>query len=201
MTSPLRVYLVRHGETAWSLSGQHTGRTDLPLTPHGEAMARMLATTLKGIAFTHVWTSPRLRARSTCELAGLGAKAQSDAALAEWDYGEYEGLRTTEIHERHPGWDIWQDGCPGGEMPEAAGARADQVIARLCTLAGPIALFSHGQFGRVLAARWIGLPVIEGQHFAMDPASLSLLSFEAGHPQRRVIALWNSSMRAGGHPV
>ena len=195
MTTPLQVYFIRHGETAWSLSGQHTGRTDLPLTPNGEAMARALATALDGTAFTQVWTSPRLRARTTCELAGLGTTAQTDAALAEWDYGDYEGLRTAEIRLRHPGWDIWQDGCPGGEMPANVGARADQLIARLSALTGAVALFSHGHFGRVLAARWIGLPVDEGQHFAIDPASIGILGFEADHPQRRVIALWNASAR------
>jgi len=195
MTATLQVYFIRHGETAWSLSGQHTGRTDLPLTPNGEAMARALAATLKGIAFTQVWTSPRLRARTTCELAGLGAAAQTEASLAEWDYGDYEGLRTAEIRQLHPGWDIWQDGCPVGEMPTSAGARADRLIARLCELTGPVALFSHGQFGRVLAARWIGLPAAKGQHFAIDPASIGILGFEADHPQRRVIALWNASAR------
>lgn len=195
MTAPLQVYFIRHGETTWSLSGRHTGRTDLPLTPHGESMARALATTLKGITFSRVWSSPRLRARTTCELAGLGTAAQTEESLAEWDYGDYEGLRTAEIRQLHLGWDIWRDGCPGGEMPASAGARADQLIARLCELSGPVALFSHGQFGRVLAARWIGLAVAEGQHFAIDPASIGILGFEADHPQRRVIALWNASAR------
>ena len=195
VTDPLRVYFIRHGETAWSLSGQHTGRTDLPLTPRGESMARGLATTLHDIPFTLVLASPRLRARSTCTLAGLGAAAQVEPSLAEWDYGDYEGLRTAEIREKHPGWDVWADGCPHGEMPADVGARADQLITRLQALTGKVALFSHGQFGRVLAARWIGLPVVQGQHFAIDPASIGILGFEVDHPQRRVIALWNAAAK------
>ena len=197
MTAPLQIYFIRHGETAWSLSGQHTGRTDLPLTSHGEAMARELASALKGINFSLVLTSPRLRARATCELAGLGATAQTEANLAEWDYGDYEGLRTTEIRERHPDWDVWEDGCPGGETPAGVSQRADHLIARLRDLTGKIVLFSHGQFGRVLAARWIGLPVTQGQHFAIDPASIGILSFETDHPHRRVISLWNATGGGG----
>ena len=198
MTLPLQIYFIRHGETAWSLSGQHTGRTDLPLTPHGEAMARELATALKGIDFSLVLTSPRLRARTTCKLAGFdGTGVQLEPNLAEWDYGDYEGLRTAEIHEMHPAWDVWKDGCPGGETPAGVSQRADHLIARLRDLTGKIGLFSHGQFGRVLAARWIGLPVTQGQHFAIAPASISILGFEADHPNRRVISLWNSTGSGG----
>ena len=197
MNEPLQLYFIRHGETAWSLTGQHTGRTDLLLTPHGEAMAAQLATTLQGLAFSQVLTSPRLRARATCQGAGLGALAQLEPDLAEWDYGDYEGLRTAEIHAQHPGWDVWEDGCPGGEMPSDASGRADRLIARLRKLSGRIALFSHGQFGRVLAARWIGLPVAQGQHFAIDPASIGIFSFEADHPHRRLISLWNASALGG----
>jgi broad specificity phosphatase PhoE len=198
MPAPLQIYFIRHGETAWSLSGQHTGRTDLPLTPHGEAMARGLATALGGLSFKLVLTSPRLRARSTCTLAGFaGERVQPEANLAEWDYGDYEGLRTAEIHERHPAWDVWVDGCPGGEAPPDVSARADRLIARLLGLAGNVVLFSHGQFGRALAARWIGLPVAQGQHFAIAPASISMLGFETDHPQRRVITLWNSTGSSG----
>lgn len=199
MSSPLQIYLIRHGETVWSLSGQHTGRTEIALTPHGEAMSRVLSLALKGITFSLVLTSPRLRARTTCALAGLGGSgAQStrtEPDLAEWDYGDYEGLRTAEIQKLRPGWDVWEDGCPGGETPAAVCERADHLIARLRDIAGNIGLFSHGQFGRALAARWIGLPVAQGQHFAMDPTSISILSFEKDHPTRRVIALWNA---AGG---
>ena len=195
MTQPPTLYFIRHGETAWSLSGQHTGRTDLPLTPNGEAQARALAPMLAGIAFTQVLRSPRLRARHTCELAGLGAQAQTEADLAEWDYGDCEGLRTAVIQQTHPAWDIWADGCPGGESPADASARADRLLSRLGRLSGPVALFSHGQFGRVLAARWIEADVAVGQHFTIDTASLSILGHENGHPQRRVIRLWNATPR------
>jgi broad specificity phosphatase PhoE len=197
MTAPLQVYFIRHGETAWSRSGQHTGSTDLPLTPHGEATARELAPALQRIAFSHVLTSPRLRARATCEWAGLGAAARTQPLLAEWDYGDYEGLRTPEIRKLHPGWDVWEHGCPGGEMPAQAGARADQLIADVRRLTGKVAMFSHGQFGRVLAARWIGLPALQGQHFAIDPASIGILGFETDHPQRPVISLWNTTASGG----
>jgi broad specificity phosphatase PhoE len=192
MTKPLKIYLIRHGETAWSLSGQHTGVSDIPLTPAGEAMARQLSTSLQGIAFTQVLTSPRLRARRTCELAGLNAQAQIEPLLAEWDYGDFEGLRTTKIRQQHPTWDLWTEGCPGGETPDHISHRADQVIDKLHDLSGNVVLFSHGHLGRVLAARWIGLPVAQGQHFALDPASISMLGFEASHPDRRVIARWNA---------
>jgi probable phosphoglycerate mutase len=192
MPPVLRIHFVRHAETAWSLTGQHTGRTDLPLTPHGERMARDLAPMLGRVSFATVLTSPSLRARETCTLAGLGAAAGRDPDLAEWNYGDYEGLRTAEIRRLHPDWDVWRDGCPGGETPEQVSDRADRLIARLAALTGNVALFSHGQFGRVLAARWIGLPAVEGRHFAIDPASIGILGFETDHPQRRVIALWNA---------
>jgi probable phosphoglycerate mutase len=201
MSAPLQIYFIRHGETAWSLSGKHTGRTDLPLTPHGEAMARELATTLKGIDFSLVLTSPRLRARATCDLAGLGTSAQTEPDLAEWDYGEYEGLRTAEIHQLDPHWDVWEDGCPGGETPADICARADHLIARLRDLSDPVALFSHGQLGRALAARWIGLPVAQGQHFAIAGASVGVLGFEVDHPGRRVVALWDATAREGVPPA
>lgn len=199
--TPLQIYFIRHGETAWSLTGQHTGRTDLPLTPHGEKMAAQLATTLTGIDFSMVLTSPRLRARATCQLAGLGASARLEPDLAEWDYGDYEGLRTAEIHALHPTWNVWEDGCPGGEMPADAGHRADRMIERLRDfgehVGGKVALFSHGQFGRVLAARWIGSVVSQGQHFAIDPASIGILGFETAHPHRRVVSLWNAAASGG----
>lgn len=154
-------------------------------------MSRKLLTSLGGIAFAKVLTSPRLRARQTCELAGLNAKAQIEPLLAEWDYGNWEGLRSAEIRARQPKWDIWADGCRGGETPENISNRADQVIAKLLDLDGNVILFSHGHFGRELAARWIGLPVAQGQHFALDPASISVLGFEASHPERRVVMKWN----------
>ena len=155
-------------------------------------MARGLPSTLKDIPFSLVLTSPRLRARSTCTLAGLGAAAQVEPNLAEWDCGDCEGLRSTEIRAQRPAWDVWTNGCPGGAMLADVSARADQLIARLQALSGMVALFAHGQFGRVLAARWIGLPVVQGQHFAIDPASIGILGFEASHLQRRGIALWNA---------
>ena len=193
MTTAVKIFLVRHGETAWSLSGRHTGVSDIGLTPNGEAMARKLEKALEGITFAQVLTSPRLRARRTCELAGMGAQAQTEPLLAEWNYGDFEGLRTDEIRQQRPTWDIWSDGCPGGETPLDISRRADQVIAKLQGLKAVVILFSHGHFGRVLAARWIGLPVAQGQHFALDPASVSVLGFEARHAQRRVISQWNAS--------
>ena len=191
MDGLLQIHFMRHGETEWTLSGQHAGRTDLPLTPRGEATARRLGQALQGVAFTTVLSSPRLRARRTCELAGLGAMAQTETNLTEWDYGDYEGLRTKDIRALRADWDVWTNGCPGGEMPADVTGRADRLIARLLKLGGHVALFSHGPFGRVLLARWIGLPAIEGRHFTIDPASVGVLGFDADHPLRRVVSLWN----------
>ena len=190
---PLNLYLVRHGETEWSLSGRHTGRTDIPLTAHGEDEARGLIPWLKHIQFGHVLTSPRVRARRTCELAGLGQDAEIEPDLAEWDYGDYEGKVTSDIHKERPDWNVFRDGCPDGEMPAEVSARADRLVTHLCTMAENIALFSHGEFGLALAARWIGQPVVEGQHFLLDTASLSRLSHNPAHPEVRVIALWNAT--------
>jgi len=192
MTPAPQLYLIRHGETAWSLTGQHTGRTDLPLTTQGRAMARALAPVLQAVAFTQVLCSPRLRAQDTCALAGQGAHAQTEPDLAEWDYGDYEGLRTAEIQAKRPGWDVWADGCPGGELPNAVSDRADRLIHRLQGATGAVALFTHGQLARALAARWVGLPLAQGRHLAIDPATIGLLTTEAAHPQRQVIALWNA---------
>jgi probable phosphoglycerate mutase len=189
----LSLYLVRHGQTAWSLSGQHTGRTDIPLTAHGEDETRNLNPWLGPVQFARVFTSPRQRARRTCELAGLGPQAEIEPDLAEWDYGDYEGKLSSDIRKGRPDWNVFRDGCPNGEMPAQVSARADRLITRLCTMAGNVALFSHGQFGLVLAARWIGLPVIEGQHFSLGTASLSILSYNPAHPDVRVIALWNAT--------
>ena len=190
--SPLSLYMVRHGQTEWSLSGQHTGRTEIPLTPHGEAEARLLAPWLQRVAFTRVLTSPRQRAQRTCALAGLsGAEIEPD--MAEWDYGDYEGIRSADIHKQRPGWDIFTDGCPGGESPAQVSARADRLIARLAAMGGNVALFSHGHFGVVLAARWIGLPVAEGKHLLLSTASLNILGYNPSHPDIPVIALWNST--------
>lgn len=189
----LRLYLVRHGGTEWSLSGQHTGRTDIPLTARGEDEARALGKCFRDIQFARVLTSPRQRARRTCELAGLGPAAEIQPDLAEWDYGDYEGQRTVDIRKERLGWNVFRDGCPHGEMPAQVSDRADRLIAHLGAVDGNVALFSHGQFGSVLAMRWIGLPVAEGQHFPLGPASLSILGPEPGHPEVRVITLWNAA--------
>jgi broad specificity phosphatase PhoE len=188
--------VIRHGQTEWSLSGQHTGTSDIPLTAHGEDEARSLVPWLSVRSFARVLCSPRQRARRTCELAGLGSAVETLADLAEWDYGDYEGKRSAEIAKTHPGWNIFQDGCPGGESPAAITARADRLIASLQSLEGNVALFSHGHFSSVLATRWIGLPVIEGQHLSLSTASLSILSYAPSHPEIRVIALWNATPAA-----
>ena len=193
MTMPLQLYLIRHGETAWSLSGQYTGRTDLPLTEHGKAMALKLAPGLASIHFSSVLTSPLMRARNTCELAGLGGIAEVEPELAEWDYGDYDGRLGAAIRNERADWDVWSDGCPGGETPADVSARADRLIGRLARLKGCVALFGHGQFGRVLAARWIGLAAHEGQHLLFAPARFGILGFDAGHPGRHVISLWNAT--------
>jgi broad specificity phosphatase PhoE len=189
----MSVYLIRHGQTAWSLSGQHTGSTDIPLTTNGEDEARALRPWLKPAHFDLVLTSPLQRARRTCELVGLGRQADIEPDLAEWDYGDYEGKRSSEIHQRRPDWNVFRDGCPHGEMPVQVRDRADRLIARLCTMNGNVALFSHGEFGLALAARWIGLPVVEAQHFTIGTASLGILGYNPAHPQVRVIALWNAA--------
>ncbi|MBX0328425.1 histidine phosphatase family protein [Oscillochloris sp. ZM17-4] len=193
MIMPLKLYLVRHGGTSWSVSGQHTGRSDIPLTPQGEAEARRLAPRLQAVAFTHVLTSPSQRARRTCALVGLEPKAAIDPDLSEWAYGDYEGRTSADIRAERLGWDVFRDGCPHGESPAQIAARADRLIARLRALDGNVALFSHGQFGAVLAARWIGLTVVEAQHFRLDTASLSILGYDPHHPEVAVIAMWNTS--------
>lgn len=185
------LFLIRHGETAWSLSGQHTGHSDIPLTPHGEEMARDLARILAPVPFSHILTSPRQRARRTCALAASGRPAEIDPDLAEWDYGQYEGLHTQQIQQANPEWNLFRDGCPGGESLAQAVARADRLLDRLRGLTGTIALFSHGQFGCVLGARWMGLGGEAGEHFALDPASLSILGPKVGHPQVPIVQRWN----------
>ncbi len=194
--APLRLHLIRHGETEWSLSGQHTGSSDIPLTAHGEDEARGLVPWLGRITFTRVLCSPRQRARRTSELAGLGAAAETTPDLAEWDYGEYEGRRSADIRRDNPGWEIFRDGCPGGESPAQVAARADRLIASLQGLEGNVALVSHGHFSCVLGTRWIGLPVVHGQHLSLGTASLSILGYAANHPDVRVIALWNATRAA-----
>jgi probable phosphoglycerate mutase len=192
----LSAYLIRHGETEWSLSGRHTGRTDIPLTTHGEEEARTLQSRLGNIDFTAVLTSPLQRARRTCELTGLCAAPVIEPDLAEWDYGAYEGLRSPEIQRERPDWSVFRDGCPGGESPAQIADRADRLIARLRSRReGAIALFTHGHFGCALAARWIDLPVIEGQHLLLSTASISILGQHPTHPEVPVISLWNATVR------
>ena len=187
-----RLHLIRHCETEWSLSGQHTGRTDIPLTPRGEDAARQLGQRLRDIAFARVVTSPLLRARRTCELAGLGPVAEIKPDLAEWDYGDYEGQTTAEIYEARPGWKLFRDGCPRGETPSQVSSRADRIIACLRAREGDVAIFSHGHIGRVLGARWIGLPVEQAQHFLLNTASLSILGYEHNRADQSAIVLWNA---------
>lgn len=186
-----QVYLARHGETEWSLSGQHTGITDIPLTENGRNLAKRLAPVLATERFALVLTSPLERARKTCELAGLGAHAEIDRDLMEWNYGEYEGLTPKQIDAQAPGWMIFTDGCPGGETPEQAGARADRLVARVRSVEGNVALFAHGHIFRVFAARWLGLPAMAGIHFLLDTATLSILSYYRNLP---AIRRWNAML-------
>jgi probable phosphoglycerate mutase len=190
------VYLARHGETAWSLTGQHTGRTDLPLTQRGERNARSLGERLKGRTFAKVFTSPLQRASRTCELAGFGARADVDRDLLEWDYGQYEGRRTADIHAERPDWQLFRDGCPGGESPEQVSARADRVVRRVRAVRGDVLLFSSGHFLRVLAARWLGLDAAAGGYVLLSTASLSALSYEHNDSEP-VIRLWNDTSHVG----
>ena len=195
MSTPetLRIHVIRHGETAWSLSGQYTGRSDIPLTPHGEDAARLLGKRLQGIAFAHVLTSPLLRAMQTCSLAGLQAAAVVNPDLTEWDHGDFEGHTPAEVHAGHPQWNLFWDGAPGGESPEQVALRADQLITQLRLLKGNIALFTHSHFARVFAARWINLSVAQAEHFLLDTASLSILCYEHEQKTQPAIELWNST--------
>ena len=188
-----RLFYFRHGETAWSLSRQHTGVTDLPLTPHGEELARALRPWISTLKFSHVLSSPRQRARKTCELSGASDRPEIEPDAAEWRYGDYEGRRSSEIRLDRPDWDIFRDGCPNGESPAEISARADRFIARIHNMEGDIALFAHGQFGMVLAARWIGLDVYQARHFRIDPATACVLSRDPDHPEIPVFLLWNAA--------
>ena len=190
------IYLARHGETAWSLSGQHTGLTDLPLTERGEQNARALGQRLNGLNFGRVFTSPLQRARRTCELAGFGTVADVEPDLLEWNYGQYEGRRTAEIHSERPDWQLFRDGCPGGESPDQVGARADRVVGRMRAVGGDALLFSSGHFLRVLAARWLGLEPAAGRFFLLSTASLSALGYEHNRSQP-VIRLWDDTRHVG----
>ena len=183
------VYLVRHGETAWSLSGQHTGITDIPLTANGRRVAKLFEPLCAKLTLTLVLTSPLERARTTCELAGLGARAEIDRNLMEWNYGEYEGLTPKQIRAKAPEWLLFRDGCPGGESPEQVGARVDRLVTRVRAAEGHVALFAHGHILRVLAARWLGLPAPAGCHFMLDTATVSVLGYYRGIP---AVKRWNA---------
>jgi broad specificity phosphatase PhoE len=187
------IYIARHGETAWTLTGQHTGLTDLPLTTQGERNARGLGERLKDLVFAKVFTSPLQRARRTCALAGFGSMAEVDSDLVEWNYGAYEGRTTAEIRAERPGWELFRDGCPGGESPAQVKARADNALNRVRATGGDVLLFSSGHFIRMLAARWIGLePSVHGMSFLLSTASLSAVGYEHDL-SRPVIRLWNDT--------
>jgi probable phosphoglycerate mutase len=191
-TQPI-VYLARHGETAWTISRQHTGLTDLPLTERGERTARRLGERLKELTFAAVLTSPLQRAARTCELAGFKAVAEVDKALVEWDYGQYEGRRTADIRAERPDWELFRDGCPGGESPHEVAARADRVVKRVREVSGNVLIFTSGHFMRVLAVRWLGLePSVNCKFFMLSTASLSALGYEHDR-SRPVIRLWNET--------
>jgi len=194
MSEPLPiVYLARHGETAWTVSRQHTGLTDLPLTERGERTARRLEERLRGLTFAAVLTSPLQRAARTCQLAGFKAVAEVDQDLVEWDYGQYEGRRTAEIRAERPGWELFRDGCPGGESPQQVSVRADRIVKRVRAVSGNVLIFTSGHFMRVLATRWLGLePSVNCKFFMLSTASLSALGYEHD-VTRPVIRLWNET--------
>ena len=186
-----KVYLLRHGETEWSLNGRHTGVTDIPLTENGRKLARQLQPILAREKFVMVLTSPLQRARDTCELAGLGTLASVDRDLMEWNYGEYEGLTTDQIRRTRPDWSVFRDGCPGGESPLQVSVRADRIVSRVRTFDGNVALFSHGHILRVLAARWINLSASYGENFLLDTATLNVLGYYRESP---ALKIWNAPL-------
>jgi probable phosphoglycerate mutase len=189
--STQKVLLIRHGETEWSLSGQHTGTTDISLTENGRAVAKLLKPVFANQSFALVLSSPLCRARETCDLAGLGDRAEVENDLAEWNYGEYEGLTPQQIHAVRPGWMVFTDGCPGGEGPDQVEARIDRIIARIRAVAGKgnVAVFSHGHFIRAFAARWLGLQAADGRFFLLDPATVNVMSYYRSVP---AIKRWNA---------
>jgi probable phosphoglycerate mutase len=190
--SEQKVYLLRHGETEWSLNGRHTGITDIPLTDNGRRIARLLQPILARETFAMILTSPLQRARETCELAGLGSLATIDRDLMEWNYGDYEGLTTEQIRQTNPNWSVFRDGCPGGESPLEIGVRADRVLARIRATDGNVALFAHGHILRVLAARWINLSATYGEHFLLDTATLNVLGYYRESPAFKI---WNAPLQ------
>ncbi len=189
----LRLYVIRHGTTEWSLSGQHTGRSDIELSEKGKAEAKGIAARTHNIEFSEVLVSPLQRARDTCELAGFSRLARTEADLIEWDNGDYEGLTAKEIRGSRPGWNLFRDGCPNGESPDEISVRVDRLIDSLTKMQGNVALFTHGHFGRSLAARWIGQPVEFGQYLLLDTASVSVLCYHRDNQEQPAILLWNSS--------
>jgi broad specificity phosphatase PhoE len=191
------VYLARHGETAWTLTGQHTGLTDLPLTERGERNARRLKERLHGLSFAKVFTSPLQRAAQTCELAGFRSVAEIDPDLLEWNYGEYEGRLTSDIHRERPDWQLFRDGCPGGESPHDVAVRADRIVKRVRAGKGDVLLFSSSHFLRVLTARWLGLEPAGGRYFLLSTASLGALAYEHNNLSEPVIQLWNDTRHVG----
>src|SRR5215472_290561 len=190
-----RLFLARHGDTAWTESRQHTGRTDLPLNQRGEERARQLGERLQRFSFTRVFTSPLQRASKTCELAGFGAVAAVDPDLVEWDYGRFEGKLTRDILKERPGWEMFRDGCPDGESPEDVAARADRFIARVRGIEGDVLAFSSGHIIRMIAARWLGLPPVAGRLFYCRPASVGVLAFEYDIREEPILVLWNNIAR------
>ncbi|MCK6556922.1 histidine phosphatase family protein [Candidatus Binatia bacterium] len=193
-----QVYLARHGDTAWTATGQHTGRTDIGLTATGEEEARRLGARLRGRAFALVLTSPLQRAQRTCELAGFGAHAVPDPDLMEWNYGDYEGRRSVDIHAERPEWNLFRDGCPNGETAAEVGARADRIVAKVRRAGGDAALFAHGHFLRVLVTRWLGLPPDYGRYFLLNAAALSVLGYEHNRDEPAV-RLWNEAGPPAGN--
>lgn len=189
MADQNEIYVVRHGETEWSLSGQHTSITDIPLTENGKKVARLFKPLFAKENLLLILSSPLIRAKETCELAGLGQRVDLDPDLMEWNYGDYEGLTSEQIHEKKPDWMLFRDGCPGGESPEQVGRRVDRVIAKVRAIDGKVALFAHGHILRVFVARWLRLPVVEGSRFMLDTATLSILSYYQGD---LAVKRWNA---------
>jgi broad specificity phosphatase PhoE len=195
MSTPLpELCIVRHGETEWTLSGQHTGLTDIPLTAHGEEEARRVRSRLQSMTFAKVLTSPLQRATRTCELAGYGSVAEIDRDLVEWNYGDYEGKKTSEIVATRPGWFIFRDGCPNGESPRDIGARADRLVARVRKVNGNVLVFSSGHISRVIIARWLGLETAGGRYFKLEPAAITLLGYEHNDPEQPYIETLNQTV-------
>jgi probable phosphoglycerate mutase len=186
-----KLFLARHGDTAWTDSHQHTGRTDLPLNARGEEHARLLGERLRSLSFAHVFTSPLQRASKTCAIAGFGAGAEVDHDLLEWDYGRYEGKVTSDVLKERPGWELYRDGCPGGESPQDVALRADRFIARVHGIAGDVLAFSSGHIIRMIAARWLGLPPAAGRFFFCEPASVGVLGFEHNSREQPIVRRWN----------